>query len=138
MKMQTRSQTKLRTAFGTTLIVALAQGSLAGDSTWTGLGDGTTFGLGANWDLLLAPGFEDYAIFDDDGGGIPPEIVERIFDPFFTTKEAGDGTGLGLYIAYEIVRIHEGSIRVDPKYGEGARFEVRLPLTKPEGSGDTG
>jgi len=82
-------------------------------------------------------GDEAVTRIEDDGGGIPPEIVEQLFDPFFTTKEAGEGTGLGLYIAYEIVRIHEGILRVDPKHGDGTCFEVRLPLAKQEPDGES-
>jgi PAS domain S-box-containing protein len=64
----------------------------------------------------------------DDGPGIPPEHRERLFDPFFTTKPAGEGTGLGLYISHQIVRGHGGEITVESTPGQGARFEVRLPL----------
>jgi PAS domain S-box-containing protein len=64
----------------------------------------------------------------DDGCGIPAEIQHRLFEPFFTTKPADQGTGLGLYISYEIVRAHGGEIRVDSAPGAGATFEVRLPL----------
>ena len=64
----------------------------------------------------------------DDGPGIPPEIIDRIFDPFFTTKPVGEGTGLGLGIAYQIVRSHGGAIHVDSTPGRGARFRVELPL----------
>ncbi len=63
----------------------------------------------------------------DDGCGIAPEIRERIFDPFFTTKNVGEGTGLGLGIAYNIVRSHGGEIDVTSEPGAGARFRVRLP-----------
>ena len=64
----------------------------------------------------------------DDGAGILPEHRERLFDPFFTTKPAGEGTGLGLYISHQIVRGHGGEIAVDSAPGQGATFEVRLPL----------
>jgi signal transduction histidine kinase len=64
----------------------------------------------------------------DDGCGIPPEIVERIFDPFFTTKAVGEGTGLGLGIALQIVRAHGGEIDVDSTPEVGTTFRVRLPL----------
>jgi signal transduction histidine kinase len=65
---------------------------------------------------------------EDDGCGIPPELMERIFDPFFTTKAVGEGTGLGLGIAYEIVRRHAGDIQVSSQPGQGACFRVTLPL----------
>ena len=63
----------------------------------------------------------------DDGDGISPEIMDRIFDPFFTTKKVGEGTGLGLGIAYQIVKSHGGEITVDSAPGKGACFHVRLP-----------
>ena len=64
----------------------------------------------------------------DDGVGISPKILDRIFDPFFTTKSVGEGTGLGLGIAYQIVRRHRGEISVDSAPGEGTCFRVRLPV----------
>ncbi len=66
---------------------------------------------------------------EDDGCGISPENLERIFDPFFTTKRVGEGTGLGLGIAYHIVRSHGGEIRVESELGRGSRFRVRFPVT---------
>lgn len=64
---------------------------------------------------------------EDDGCGIPAEVIDRIFDPFFTTKSVGEGTGLGLAISYEIVRRHGGEIEVESTPGRGSVFRVRLP-----------
>ena len=66
----------------------------------------------------------------DDGCGIPPDLIERIFDPFFTTKAVGEGTGLGLGIAYGIVRKHGGEINVESAVGRGSVFRVRLPIER--------
>ncbi len=68
------------------------------------------------------------AWIEDDGCGIESDLLDRIFDPFFTTKPVGEGTGLGLGIAYEIVRKHDGEISVDSTPGQGAAFCVRLPV----------
>lgn len=67
----------------------------------------------------------------DDGAGMPPEVMAKIFDPFFTTKEIGKGTGLGLSISYKIVQQHGGKISVESKPGSGTKFTVWLPLTPP-------
>jgi PAS domain S-box-containing protein len=64
----------------------------------------------------------------DNGSGIPPEVLSRIFDPFFTTKAVGKGTGLGLSLAYGIVQKHGGRIEVDSAPGQGSRFRVLLPI----------
>jgi signal transduction histidine kinase len=63
----------------------------------------------------------------DDGCGIPEDLGERIFDPFFTTKPVGEGPGLGLGIAHQIVVAHGGSIEVESAEREGTVFRVRLP-----------
>ncbi|NVM79234.1 signal transduction histidine kinase [Duganella sp. SG902] len=65
---------------------------------------------------------------EDNGSGIPPDTLARIFDPFFTTKAVGQGTGLGLSLAYGIVRKHGGRIEVDSTPGAGSRFRVHLPV----------
>lgn len=67
-------------------------------------------------------------VIEDSGRGIPSDVLDRIFDPFFTTKEEGKGVGLGLSIAYGIIRKHNGSISVESKLGQGTKFTVRLPL----------
>ena len=64
----------------------------------------------------------------DNGRGMPPEVMAKIFDPFFTTKPVGQGTGLGLSISYKIVRDHGGQIRVASEPGRGTRFQISLPL----------
>lgn len=63
---------------------------------------------------------------EDDGAGIPPQVLERLFTPFFTTKGAA-GTGLGLSIANGIVKEHGGKIEVESRVGQGTRFRVRMP-----------
>jgi two-component system, NtrC family, sensor kinase len=64
----------------------------------------------------------------DSGTGIPPEVKEKMFNPFFTTKPAGEGTGLGLSLSYDIVvKQHGGSIEVDTQPGEFTEFRVILP-----------
>lgn len=68
---------------------------------------------------------------EDNGRGIPPEVLDRIFDPFFTTKPIGEGTGLGLSISYGIVREHHGRIEARSTVGQGSCFSVHLPLAVP-------
>ncbi len=64
----------------------------------------------------------------DTGPGIPPEIRPRIFESFFTTKPAGEGTGLGLSLCQNIIRGHGGTIRVESPPGQGAIFQIALPV----------
>ncbi|MBN2173876.1 MAG: hypothetical protein JW731_07085 [Bacteroidales bacterium] len=65
----------------------------------------------------------------DNGPGIPDDIKDKIFQPFFTTKPAGQGTGLGLSMSYDIItKGHGGSLEVISTEGEGSEFIIRLPL----------
>jgi signal transduction histidine kinase len=67
----------------------------------------------------------------DDGPGVPEDLIERIFTPFFTTKPFGEGTGLGLDLAWRIVvEKHHGTLRVESKPGD-TRFIIVLPLVAP-------
>lgn len=71
----------------------------------------------------------------DNGTGIPKEVKDKIFQPFFTTKPAGQGTGLGLSLSYDIIKTHGGELKVDTKEGEnqpnghtGTTFNISLPI----------
>jgi PAS domain S-box-containing protein len=72
---------------------------------------------------------------EDTGHGIAPEHLDRIWDAFFTTKPVGQGTGLGLSITHRVITRHGGTIRVESRFGDGARFIVEIPI---EGSGGSG
>ena len=64
----------------------------------------------------------------DNGTGIAPEIRDKLFQPFVTTKPTGEGTGLSLSIAWDIItRQHGGTISVDSQVGEFTEFTIRLP-----------
>ncbi|NTW26488.1 MAG: hypothetical protein HGA37_17450, partial [Lentimicrobium sp.] len=62
----------------------------------------------------------------DNGNGIPQKVLDKIFQPFFTTKPTGQGTGLGLSLAYDIVKAHGGELKVETKEGDGSEFIIQL------------
>ncbi len=62
----------------------------------------------------------------DNGKGIPQNIMDKIFQPFFTTKPTGQGTGLGLSLAYDIVKAHGGNLTVSTEEGNGSTFKIEL------------
>ena len=72
-------------------------------------------------------GDQVFIAVSDNGNGIPKNIVDKIFQPFFTTKPTGSGTGLGLSLAYDIIKAHGGDIKVASKEGEGSEFIIHLP-----------
>ena len=63
----------------------------------------------------------------DNGSGVPQKVLDKIFQPFFTTKPTGEGTGLGLSLSYDIIKAHNGELKVETKEGEGAEFIIILP-----------
>ncbi|MCP9750678.1 two-component sensor histidine kinase [Ferruginibacter sp. HRS2-29] len=65
---------------------------------------------------------------EDNGTGIPQEIIEKIFQPFFTTKPTGQATGLGLSLSYDIIKAHQGTLSVESKPSEYAKFTITLPV----------
>ena len=70
---------------------------------------------------------------EDDGGGIPAELLEHVFDPGYTTKDHGNGYGLA--IARRIAQAHHGELRVKSRVGHGSVFRLDLPVNLDADSG---
>lgn len=102
----------------------------AGDREYVGLIDVSATVIDGDELELGGARTPDYLIltFYDNGGGIPQDKINRVFDPFFTTKPVGVGTGLGLYISYEIIKQHGGEITVQSDPSEGTAFIIRFPV----------
>lgn len=77
-------------------------------------------------------------IVEDNGSGISEEFINKIFDPFFTSKEPGQGTGLGLSLAYGIIHDHGGDIEVESEPGSWTRFTISLPVMQKSGEETSG
>jgi len=101
------------------------------NQVWTNMIDNAAQAMGGSGTLTVRTAREDGCVLveiGDTGPGIPPEVQQRIFEPFFTTKPVGEGTGLGLDIAWRIVvNKHHGDIRVESVPGD-TRFQVLLPI----------
>ena len=69
---------------------------------------------------------------EDNGAGIPKELLQRVCDPFFTTKPEGEGTGLGLAITLNIARSHGGDLAIESEVGRGTAVTIWLPRARPE------
>lgn len=76
----------------------------------------------------LAPAGEVRLQVQDDGVGIPAELLPNLFEPFFTTRERGHGLGLGLAISHSIIERHKGRIEVESHPGRGTIFTITLPV----------
>ncbi|NEU71880.1 cyclic nucleotide-binding domain-containing protein [Hassallia byssoidea VB512170] len=101
------------------------------NQVWTNIIDNAIDAMDGKGDLTIRTYRENSCLvveIADTGMGIPPAIQTRIFEPFFTTKGVGQGTGLGLEIAYRIiVKRHKGDIHFESKPGD-THFRVRLPI----------
>ena len=104
------------------------------NQVWTNLIDNAAQAMRGTGTLTIRTAREDDCVLveiGDTGPGIPEAIQKRIFEPFFTTKPVGEGTGLGLDIAWRIVvNKHHGDLRVESAPGD-TRFQVRLPIEAP-------
>ncbi len=107
------------------------------NQVWTNLVANAVEAMGEEGTLTLRTRLEDERVVvevTDSGPGIPREVQSRIFEPYFTTKPPGQGTGLGLHVAYDIVGRHGGDLRVDSRPGE-TTFRAVLPLRLPTPGG---
>lgn len=95
-----------------------------------GLSDVTIENVSPELSFELKTGDYVKLTVSDTGPGIPPDIAGSIFEPYFTTKTAGEGTGLGLSVVHGIVESYGGKITADSKLGQGAIFNIYLPVTQ--------
>ncbi|WP_207428842.1 7TM diverse intracellular signaling domain-containing protein [Pedobacter sp. SYSU D00535] len=69
-----------------------------------------------------------FITFKDNGTGMDDKTMKKIFEPFFTTKEVGEGTGLGMSIAYNTIKKHNGQIKLSSEVGKGTEFVIQIPV----------
>jgi len=83
-----------------------------------------------NLSVSMDNGKENRLIIEvsDNGKGMDEETVKNVFDPFFTTKHLEGGTGLGMYIAHNLIKKINGQIEIDSKLGQGSNFKVILDM----------
>jgi PAS domain S-box-containing protein len=130
---QRREQVELVERYGSVPLVAAVAGQLR--QVFLNLIVNALQAVGERGSVTISTEPDDVGVairVSDDGPGIAAADRERLFEPFFTTKQAGEGTGLGLFISYQIMRRHAGEIRVESELGVGTSFEVWLPAAPAE------
>ena len=123
-----QKQIELDKRFGTDLPkITAVPGEM--NQIWTNIIDNAVDAMdqGGKLTITTAPQRDMVCVtIQDNGSGIPQDVVERIFDPFFTTKEIGKGTGMGLDIVRKIINRHKGTINVSSEPGN-TQFKICLP-----------
>ena len=101
-------------------------------SLWINSKNGVTEAVPRHTEIKISTkaenGFVEIKI-SDTGTGISEENISKIFDPFFITKEVGKGTGMGMNIAYNIIKKHNGTIDIQSTVGKGTTFIIKLLVT---------
>jgi len=101
------------------------------NQVWTNILDNAIDALDGSGEIIIRTESDNDEVIveiEDNGSGIPSEVLPRIFDPFFTTKLPGQGSGLGLDISYNIIVFkHKGDIKVDSQPGKTC-FQIRIPV----------
>jgi signal transduction histidine kinase len=100
------------------------------NQVWTNIIDNAIHAVPQYGELVIETSHDKnniYVRITDNGTGIPSEIISRIFDPFFTTKKVGEGTGIGLDIVQNVIRKHNGEVKVNSEPGKTV-FEICLPV----------
>ena len=102
------------------------------NQVWTNIIDNAIYAVPQNGEIKLETECNDKNLIvrvSDNGAGIPKEILSRIFDPFFTTKKVGEGTGIGLDIVKNVIKHHNGEIKVNSIPGK-TEFIIYLPASQ--------
>lgn len=89
------------------------------------------FGAEEGGAIIIATSFDDHFVYisiADNGTGMDESTKKRMFEPFFTTKDVGEGTGLGMSIAYNTINKHNGIITIHSDLGQGSEFVIKLPI----------
>ena len=89
------------------------------------------FGDKDGGEVTITTAYDEKDVFikiKDNGTGMDAQTQKKIFEPFFTTKDVGEGTGLGMSIAYNIIKKHNGIINVNSAPGEGTEFILQIPI----------